>query len=64
MTKATLWCEVCDKTYEIDYDLFEELSESKCPKCGSDKTWVQNVENDNSNFKLKGNGGCGKQSTW
>ena len=56
---AELYCEDCDKWYNINYKYVSELFGRQCPKCNSDNTWFGEILCDKSDELVLGKGGCG-----
>jgi len=57
MNKVKVFCDKCDKWYEMSYELTSELFDLMCPKCNCNKIWFGEIECNRSESIVMGRGG-------
>lgn len=62
MPNAEIFCDDCNKKFNVKFKYASELFGILCPKCKGNKTWIGNITNqeDNEDITL-GNGGCSQK---
>ena len=63
MDKVTFTCGYCNTTTTKSFKYISEVIDMKCPKCGSNNIWINNIEEEShEDFEIiLGRGGCSQK---